>query len=312
MAQKIINVGTVANDGTGDTIRGAFTNVNANFTEVYGNISSLTAIVDSIDLDQNITVQTSFDTTNVAFNTANAAFGKSNLTYGVINSAFTVANAAYNNANVGFAAANSYANAVGLAGNNYASILAANNAVGANAWANTISSSIGAAGNNFTLSTFTTLSNTSIVYNTANASFDKSNLAFQNTSGTFAGNLRVSGTATSLGGFTDAVGSVRERFAILINTSVTANSAHLTYISNSASTLQIRIPDDNAFVLAANVGTTIDIYQFGTGDTSIIANDAAVTVHSSNNWANIAGQYLSATAVKVLPNTWILTGDLKA
>ena len=42
--------------------------------------------------------------------------------------------------------ANSWANTVGTAGNNYASILAANNAVGANNWANTV----GTAGNNYT------------------------------------------------------------------------------------------------------------------------------------------------------------------
>lgn len=40
MAQQTINVGTVANDGTGDTIRGAMTKVNANFTELYNVVGS--------------------------------------------------------------------------------------------------------------------------------------------------------------------------------------------------------------------------------------------------------------------------------
>lgn len=35
MAKQTINVGTVANDRTGDTLRAAFTKVNANFTELY-------------------------------------------------------------------------------------------------------------------------------------------------------------------------------------------------------------------------------------------------------------------------------------
>lgn len=35
MAKQTINVGTVANDGTGDTIRGAMNKVNSNFTELY-------------------------------------------------------------------------------------------------------------------------------------------------------------------------------------------------------------------------------------------------------------------------------------
>lgn len=35
MAQEIINLGIVANDGTGDTVRDAGTKINANFTELY-------------------------------------------------------------------------------------------------------------------------------------------------------------------------------------------------------------------------------------------------------------------------------------
>lgn len=35
MAQQTINVGTTANDGTGDTLRDSFIKVNDNFTEVY-------------------------------------------------------------------------------------------------------------------------------------------------------------------------------------------------------------------------------------------------------------------------------------
>ena len=37
MAQQNINVGTVANDGTGDALRDAFVKVNSNFTELYSN-----------------------------------------------------------------------------------------------------------------------------------------------------------------------------------------------------------------------------------------------------------------------------------
>ena len=308
MAQKTINVGTVANDGTGDTIRGAFTNVNANFTEVYSNISNLSVIMAGIDLDQNTTIQASFNVANAAFAFSNSV---NTLAYniGTSSNLFSVSVGASSNgyAVLVGAASNSYAQSVGTAGNNYASILAANNAVGANGWANTVAVTTYSWAN----STFTTLSNTAVVFNTTNAAFGRANTAFQNTSGTLGGNLSITGTATSLGGFSDALGAVRERIAVVTNVSVTANSAHLTYIANSASAMQIKIPDDNTFVLAANIGTTIDIYQFGAGDTKIVANDAAVTVHSSNNWANIAGQYLSATAVKVLANTWILTGDLK-
>ena len=47
MAQQTINIGTVANDGTGDPLRTAFDKVNDNFTELYlddaGDVNSVSA-----------------------------------------------------------------------------------------------------------------------------------------------------------------------------------------------------------------------------------------------------------------------------
>ena len=318
MTQKFINIGTVANDGTGDTIRGAFNNVNANFTEVYGNISSLTATIAGIDTDQNTTIGASYSTANNAYHTSNVAFGHSNLTYNAVNSVFTVANAAYNNANVGLAAANTWANTVGtagnnyvselvIAGNNYASTLAANNAAGANAWTNTVTVTTYSWAN----SKFDTVANTTLIVNTTNAAFSKANSALQNTSGTLGGNITITGTVTSTVGFYDGLGPVRERFLVVADANTPILVSHSVVISNSSNNIHIEIPNDNVFLSPANIGSTIEIYQYGAGNTKIVAQTAAVTVHSSNNWANIAGQYLTATAVKVLPNTWILTGDLK-
>ena len=316
MAQKIINVGSVANDGTGDTIRGAFTNVNANFTEVY------TSVIE----------------TGIAFAVANAAFDKTNtvntLAYSIATSANSYAESVGASANsyativgaasnayavtVGSSAnayavsvgssANAYSLSIGDAVNSYSSILAANNAVGANAWAN----AVGTASNNWSLSTFSTLSNTSIVFNTANAAFSKSNTAFQNTSGTFSGNLSISGTCTSLGGFSDALGSVREKFANTTNSDLAVVIGRSVIIANNSGHINISIENDNNFILPANVGSTIEIYQYGSGSTTVQPISPAVTIKSANNWANIAGQYLTVSLVKILPNTWILTGNLKA
>ena len=36
MAQQTINIGTTANDGTGDPLRTAFDKINDNFDEIYG------------------------------------------------------------------------------------------------------------------------------------------------------------------------------------------------------------------------------------------------------------------------------------
>ena len=309
MSQKIINVGTVANDGTGDTIRGAFTNVNANFTEVYNNVATLTAGLASIDSGQNTAIQSAYNTTNAAFAAANSA---NLLAYNIGDSAnlYSISVGAAGNLYSDFVgtSANSYSVSLGTAGNLYASLLSANNAVGANAWSN----AVGTASNNWSLSTFSTLSNTAIVYNTANASFAKANAAFANTTGTFQGNLFVTGSCSTASFFNDSLGSVREKLTVVLNSDATINTAQVIIIANNLNTINIKVPDDTQFLLPANVGTKVEIYQYNTGSTKIVANDAAVTVLSSNNWANIAGQYLSASIVKVKSNTWILTGSLKA
>ena len=161
MTQKIINVGTVANDGTGDTIRGAFTNVNANFTEVYGNVSNLIAVLAGMDLGQNATIQMSYNTANAAFDQANIA-NTSLYAVGTAGNNYTTSVGAAGNSyilSVGAAgnsytdsvgsvvnayatstgaASNAWANAVGTAGNNYTSVLVTSNAIGSNNWANTL------------------------------------------------------------------------------------------------------------------------------------------------------------------------------
>ena len=308
MSQKIINVGTVANDGTGDTIRGAFTNVNANFTEVYGNISSLTATIAGIDLGQNTVIQASYNVANAAFAFANSV---NTSAYNIGSSAnlFAISVGASSNAyavGVG-SAANAYSVSVGSAANSYASILAANNAAGSNAWANSVAATTYAWAN----SKFDTFTNTTIMIATTNAAFTKANSALQNTSGTLGGNITITGTVTSTVGFYDGLGPVRERYPIVANSHSVILVSHAVIIANNPNAICLYIPDDNVFLAPANIGTSIYVYQYGSGDTKIAANDAAVTVYSSNNWANIAGQYLTATAVKVQPNTWILTGNLK-
>ena len=44
MAKQTINVGTTANDGTGDTLRASFVKVNDNFTELYNNSANPSVI----------------------------------------------------------------------------------------------------------------------------------------------------------------------------------------------------------------------------------------------------------------------------
>ena len=53
MAQQTINLGTVANDGTGDPIRDAFDKCNDNFTELYAGLVGLLDFKGATDASAN-------------------------------------------------------------------------------------------------------------------------------------------------------------------------------------------------------------------------------------------------------------------
>jgi len=46
MAKQTINIGSSANDGTGDPLRTAFTKINENFTELYGGDSDASTVLE--------------------------------------------------------------------------------------------------------------------------------------------------------------------------------------------------------------------------------------------------------------------------
>lgn len=68
MAQQTIGIGTTPNDGTGDTLRVAFDKTNQNFTEVYGDISTINTAISNI----NVTLPTQ-NTANVTLTDADFA-----------------------------------------------------------------------------------------------------------------------------------------------------------------------------------------------------------------------------------------------
>ena len=49
MTQQVINIGTSANDGSGDPLRTAFDKINSNFTEIYGQ----DAVGSNLDISEN-------------------------------------------------------------------------------------------------------------------------------------------------------------------------------------------------------------------------------------------------------------------
>ena len=162
MSKQVINAGNTANDGTGDTLRGAALKINSNFTEVY-------------------------DNTQLAYNKANAGYDLANSAYSYANSSVSLITQELVS-NVQFIAAiNASQNTdiTGVSSLASASFAKANNsgdyANGAFTQANTS----------------TTIATNA--YNTSNTAFDKANVAFTiannalnvQTGGVLAGNLNL-------------------------------------------------------------------------------------------------------------------------
>jgi len=169
MSKQVISTGTAANDGTGDTLRGAAIKINSNFTELY--------------------------------ESAQSAFGKANTAWDLANAAFTYANSSTAlitqelSSNVEFIAAiNSSQNTT------ISTVTAlATNAYGqANTGTNTAISGFTQANAAYTFAN--TVSNTTTSsYNTANSAWQRANASFERANnslnvqngGTLSGSLNL-------------------------------------------------------------------------------------------------------------------------
>lgn len=74
MAKQTINIGTRANDGSGDTIRVSFGKTNNNFTELYSTAAAHTPAIAALT----ISMQAAFDKANAAYVLAQTAFQLAN------------------------------------------------------------------------------------------------------------------------------------------------------------------------------------------------------------------------------------------
>ena len=88
MAKQTINIGTTANDRTGDHLRSAMTKINSNFTELY-----------DADTTAGSYTLTAFNRANAAFTQANTGTSLANTAYNQANTGTTLAQAAFTQAN---------------------------------------------------------------------------------------------------------------------------------------------------------------------------------------------------------------------
>ena len=322
MTQQIINVGTFANDGSGDTIRVAFTKTNNNFTELYNTVAVL-ANTDVLDLSRtdgaflqanmayskansaNLLAQAAFDFANTiisdtqidpfARTQANAAFNVANTSNGLAQSAFSVANTANTLAQSGFDAANA------------SSSLAQSAFSAANSSANLAQSAFNTANssNSLAQSAFNGANSSA---NLAQAAFNEANSATNLAQSSFS----VANTANTLAqaSFNAAnnAGTIIPQVLFTADATLALSDLGKHLYSTLSTANTITIPDNGTVVWP--VGSAITIVNQGTANISLVQASgvslymAGNTTSSSRNVAS----YGMATLLNVSANVWFING----
>ena len=143
---------------------------------------------------------------------------------------------------------------------------------------------------------------------------------------TFTGAVVLPST-TSIGnvsdteiGYLDGVTSSIQEQIDAISNLVTTNRETASYTleltdanklveMNVATANNLTVPLDSSVTFP--IGTKIDIVQYGTGQTTIVAI-SGVTINSANSWLKINARYGAATLTKIGTNEWYLWGNLNA
>ena len=274
MSKQVINTGNTANDGTGDTLRGAAIKINANFTEVYDS------------------AQASFNKANSGYDLANSAYAYANASVSLITQELL--------SNVQFIAAiNSSQNTdiTGVSSLAAAGFAKANNsgdyANGAFTQANTGS---------------TVASN---AYVTANLSFDKANVAYTlannslnvQTGGVLGGNLDLEDNQlqfnnASIYDFDDALLiTTQQDKHLIINTREIDGFNETVHGWTFGANGNLVFPDGSvqvgawplsAYDKANNAGSYANSAYGQANTTNILANAAFNQANTSNNLAQSA------------------------
>jgi hypothetical protein len=244
MTQEIINVGTVANDGTGDTLRVSFIKTNNNTTELYNNQANTVS-----DL-ANLVVNTSA-TQAMIFNHSNLVFSRLNVSWAKTNSVYTFANSIYDFSNLVFNFSNSiydYANTV-----NTFAYGVNQNTTAAFAFANSV--------NVYSYSSYQhanqAFSTSNLVFNIANLGFDLANSV--NTSLTTL--VVASGYAIA----NLAYNTANNAYNTTNNAYNTANNAYNT-TNNAYNTANIGYTVANNAYNTANIGYTVANNAYNTAN----------------------------------------------
>ena len=150
----------------------------------------------------------------------------------------------------------------------------------------------------------------------ANPTLSSGELGFETDTGKFKiGNN--SSVWASLDYFLDSseLSSIYLPKTLIINT--VASAAYTLVLADAAEIVEMDFATANTITVPPNasvafpIGTTIDITQYGAGQTTITPG-LGVTIRSANSETKLTGQYSGATIYKRGTNEWMLFGDLSA
>lgn len=77
--------------------------------------------------------------------------------------------------------------------------------------------------------------------------------------------------------------------------------------TNKATANSVTVPPNSS--VAFEVGTIVELFQYGAGQTTIAAG-AGVTIRSSGGKLKLTGQYSGASLRKIATDEWALVGDI--
>jgi hypothetical protein len=272
MAQQTIILGTVADDGTGDTLRAGGTKINANFTELYAAIAaSGSRWKDPVRAATTVngTLASSFENGDtidgVTLATGDRILLK-NQTTGSENGIYTV-------------------NASG----------APSRTADADSGTELVNAAV--------LVSEGTANADKLFVCTTNApiTVGSTSLTFANP---FAG--LGGGDLLSTNNLSDVASPLTARANLGLKTVTSQTGTAYIQFSN-ASAISFTIPQNSS--VAFPVGTVIEIEQAGAGALTVVQG-TGTTVNSRASDLTLAGQYAVAFLKKVATNTWTLNGDL--
>jgi hypothetical protein len=135
---------------------------------------------------------------------------------------------------------------------------------------------------------------------------------------TLAGTIKLKGDLDLSGGTVRFQDGVQDKIAVASLTPI--NTVYFPHTLNSLSQrdtiIDIRMQVANTFTIPKDsvvnfpIGTTLDILQSGTGQTTVVPAEGVVLNYTPGN--KLRFQWSMATLLKRDANTWLLFGDLTA